>query len=551
MSRTLVVLQSRLSSSRLPGKAMLSVAGRPMVVLAAQRAGNAGGATDVVVATSDQPEDDVIATAVTAAGIAVVRGPLDDPLARFGIAVAEASGGPLADDDVVVRLTADNVVPDGGLVAHLVDGLGQGGFDYVRLGGDDPALPYGVAGEAFTARVLREADATATSAHDREHVTPWIRQQVGDRPLQVADASPAWAGARCTVDTFDDFVRVAKVFASVDDPVGESWRSLSDRLVGDRAEPWPAHDANALGQGPLVLGTVQLGVPYGAANEAGMPSAETARAVLDTARRQGLTHLDTARAYGDSEKRVGAALARGLGEHVGVVTKVAPLDDVALDAPAAHGRDAVTASLQTSLRALQSSSVAALLLHRAADWSRPGVRDALVEARAAGTARMVGASLSTPAELVELLTDPELGYVQLPFNLLDRRWLADDVQAALADRRDVVVTARSAYLQGLLVADTARWPANAGLDPASVRSALDTLVTDLGRVSRADLCLAYVLGQPWVTSAVVGAETPEQVADSAALARRTPLSAAEIAHVHDVLPAGGNDLVDPSRWRQS
>ena len=56
-----VVIQSRLSSSRLPGKAMLTLAGMPAVVLAARRAGNTG--LDVVVATSDQGDDDVLAAA--------------------------------------------------------------------------------------------------------------------------------------------------------------------------------------------------------------------------------------------------------------------------------------------------------------------------------------------------------------------------------------------------------------------------------------------------------------------------------------------------------
>src|SRR6187200_14786 len=107
--RVRVVLQSRLSSTRLPGKAMLTVAGRPMVVLAAQRAATTGA--EVVVATSDRPEDDLIAETVAAAGISVARGPLDDPLRRFTIAVTD-----LDDQDVVVRLTADNVVPDGSLV---------------------------------------------------------------------------------------------------------------------------------------------------------------------------------------------------------------------------------------------------------------------------------------------------------------------------------------------------------------------------------------------------------------------------------------------------
>jgi spore coat polysaccharide biosynthesis protein SpsF (cytidylyltransferase family) len=248
-ARVQVVLQSRLSSSRLPGKALLSVAGRPMVVLAARRAGNAGH--PVLVATSDQPEDDVIALACAGAGVAVVRGPLDDPLARFVLAARS-----LQDDDVVVRLTADNVVPDGDVVAQLVAALAASGRRYARLGGDDPALPYGVAAEAFTAGLLREADAAATSAFEREHVTPWMREREGDLRTSLTDVGD-WAGLRCTVDTFDDFVAVARVLAGLDDPVGTDWRAICDRVgaASDLRAPLPVR-ANPIGQSALVLGTV-------------------------------------------------------------------------------------------------------------------------------------------------------------------------------------------------------------------------------------------------------------------------------------------------------
>jgi aryl-alcohol dehydrogenase-like predicted oxidoreductase len=298
-----------------------------------------------------------------------------------------------------------------------------------------------------------------------------------------------------------------------------------------------------------VLGTVQLGLVYGAANVTGMPDESTAGELLAAAAAAGVTHLDTARAYGESEQRVGKALGRGLSEHLRVVTKVRPLDDVPADAAPGWGQEAVLASAQTSLRLLGTDSVDALLLHRAADWERPGVRDGLVHLRTEGFARVVGASLSTPDELVRLLADPEVGYVQLPFNLLDRRWTAEEVVTAIEARPDVVVSVRSTYLQGLLVNPEARWPANAGLDRADVGRTITALVEELRRESAADLCLAWVLGHPWVTSVVVGAETPAQVRESALLAGRPPLTPAEIARVVEALPPGGEDLVDPSRWR--
>ena len=535
----LVVLQSRLSSSRLPGKALLSVGGRPMVVLAAQRAGNAGH--PVMVATSDESDDDVIAAACTAAGVHVVRGPLDDPLARFVLA---AEG--LGDDAVVVRLTGDNVVPDGDVIDQLVAALHSriaAGHRYARVGGDDPALPYGVAAEAFTAGALREADAAATSPTEREHVTPYLREHEGDHRIDLSDVRPAWAGQRCTVDTFDDFVRIARVFGGITDPVGAGWRELCDQIAqaSDLADPLPVR-ANPLHQTALVLGTVQLGVPYGAANDGGLPDEAATAAVLAAARRNRISHLDTARGYGRSEERLGTALARGLGEHVGIVTKVMPLAD-------GEGADAARASVATSLHALGVASVDGLLVHRAADWHRLGVADLLAGLVTAGTARVVGVSLSTPDELLAALDDPRCTYVQLPFNLLDRRWLSPEVQAALRSRPDMVVTVRSVYLQGLLAAGVAgRWPSLPGVDATAITAGLDEAVAQLGRTSRADLCVAYALGQPWVTSIVAGAETAAQVDDTAALVRRPPLTPDEIARVHDVVRPGAADLIDPSRW---
>ena len=352
------------------------------------------------------------------------------------------------------------------------------------------------------------------------------------------------------MDTFDDYVALSRVLAGID-ALGTSWRELCARLatLADAPPPVEPRSENPLRQGPFVLGTVQLGLAYGVANQTGMPDESTAREVLAAAAAAGVSHVDTARAYGDSERRIGRALDRGLSEHLRVVTKVRPLDDVPADGPVGWGREAVLASGQTSLRLLGTDSVDALLLHRAVDWSRPGVRDGLLRLREEGLTRSIGASLSTPAELLALLGDPEVGYVQLPFNLLDRRWRDDQVTSRLAARPDVVVTVRSAYLQGLLVNPDAGWPLDAGLDEADLAARIGALVDELGRESAADLCLAWVLGHPWVTSVVVGAETADQVRDSARLTRNDPLTPEEIAHVAEVLPAGGEDLVDPSRWR--
>lgn len=540
-----VVLQSRLTSSRLPAKAMLSVEGMPAVLLAARRAANTG--LDVTIATSDTPDDDVIAAAAVAAGIDVARGSLDDPLARFISATEDMSP-----TDIVVRLTGDNTFPDGAFVGSLVEAISDE-TPYVLGGANSAAgLPYGVAGEAFTVGVLREAHEQATSPHEREHVTPWVRERYTSAKLQI-DNSLRWGGLRCTLDTFEDYIRICRVFQKFDAPVAARWQDLADELSRQENRPNSvvsrASRPVASHQSRIILGTAQLGLPYGATNVVGMPSEATAGSILQEATRFGITHVDTARAYGESEIRIGRALRRGLSEHLSVVTKLRPLADVAADAASSWGSAAARASMYESLAALGCQSVDALLAHRAADWFKPGVRESLLRAKEHGIAQKIGASLSTPEELEDLLTDPAVEYLQFPFNLADRRWLAPTVQSALARRPEVVVTTRSAFLQGMLVTpELASWPHNVGISRSAVTEAVDELVRDLDRMSRLDLALAYVLGQDWIDSAVIGAESASQLAELAVLTEHQPLTDEERRHVETVFPVVSLEFVDPSRW---
>lgn len=542
----MVVIQSRLSSSRLPGKGLLPVAGMPMAVLAARRAATTG--RDVVVATSTAPEDDMLARALEAASVRCVRGPLHDTLGRF----ARTLEG-VADETVVVRLTADNVVPDGELVDLLAAELVRRGAGYVRIGGPDSPLPYGVAGEATTAGLLREAALHAVDPAHREHVMPWIRERHGDVEVGL-DVPAAWAGLRCTVDTFADYVVADRLFVDVADPVGTPWRDLCTRLAATTVPVSGPNGDGPDGDGPrdrLVLGTVQLGVAYGATHPGGVLDGDAVDEILDACLEAGVRSVDTARAYGLAEDRIGVWRSRRDRGDLRVTTKLRPLDDVPVDGDPGHGRAAARESVLESLAALRTSSVDTVLLHRADDWWRAGggVRSALADLVDDGTARSVGASLSTPDQLLRLLGDPLCSAVQLPFNLLDGRWSMPAVQEALAARPDVHVVCRSVYLQGLLLSpDPTHWPVGLREHAGPVHAAIDALVADLGRSSPADLCCAYVLGHPWVDAVTLGAHSPEHVRTAAAAVEQEPLGAEETAEVRRRLPSVPERLLDPSRW---
>lgn len=303
---------------------------------------------------------------------------------------------------------------------------------------------------------------------------------------------------------------------------------------------------NLIGQGPLVLGTAQLGLDYGVANTGGMPTDAAAAEILATAAQLGVTHVDTARTYGISEQRIGNLWR----PPAGVITKVRPLD-LPEDCSADEAIACVDDSVRRSLAALRRDSIDALLLHWCHERHAGGgaVARRLAELVAEGVCRVAGVSLSDPAELVQVLDEDWCGYVQLPFNLLDRRWLAEDVQQALADRPEVIITVRSVYLQGLLATDHP-WPQATGLSPAQgvrLRGLLAELAADCGLGSPAELAVAYVLSQPWVTSAVVGAESADQLRQTARHAARR-LTADQLASIRAALPPVPTSLLTPGAW---
>jgi aryl-alcohol dehydrogenase-like predicted oxidoreductase len=302
-------------------------------------------------------------------------------------------------------------------------------------------------------------------------------------------------------------------------------------------------------QGALVLGAAQLGQSYGNGPDRNPPPAETVARLLHQAVRLGVTEVDTARAYGESEQVVGVAAQDLPGMRI--VTKVRPLDRGATR-PDEVVR-AVTGSVAESVRILRRQALDTVLLHRTDDLRvAEGVAgDVLDRFVAQGTVRRWGVSIATPDDLLFVLDRPGVHYVQLPFNLLDRRWLAPEVSASLAARPDVRVVVRSAFLQGLLAStDTARWPTSLDIDAARMVGSIGEAVTTLGRADRVDLALAYVLAHPWVDAIVAGVRRVDQLTALAAAVTRRVLTADEVAVVHRLVPAGPADLIDPSRWQR-
>jgi aryl-alcohol dehydrogenase-like predicted oxidoreductase len=299
----------------------------------------------------------------------------------------------------------------------------------------------------------------------------------------------------------------------------------------------------------LVLGAVQLGLVYGAANRTGKPSRKAALRLVQRAADSGVTKFDTARAYGDSEERLGEALDER--KSTRAITKLSPLSELAADATRDDVRAAVDASISESLCALRRERIDCLLLHRAAHMTAfdGAIWDRLVETLEDGTVLALGVSVQSPQEALEALSRPDVRHIQLPFNILDWRWREAGVIDDIFERPHVTIHARSVFLQGILAADDASvWPAFGAVDAHAVLRELSAIARDFGRETIADLCLSYARGQNWIDGVVVGMETEQQLDANLRLFVRPPLSAEDCAAIGARVPRVPEQLLNPALW---
>ncbi len=224
--------------------------------------------------------------------------------------------------------------------------------------------------------------------------------------------------------------------------------------------PGSEEGAVSAGAGRLALGTVQLGMAYGAGNTTGLPSADEATEIVHLAVELGIRVLDTAHGYGLSEERIGRALKSLPAELIPLV--VTKIDAACSDAnSAAESRRIVQQSLETSRERLQMETLDTVLLHHFRMYKDHGgaAWEVLREAKAQGIVRRIGCSTYHPDEVIQALADPAMEHIQLPFNLLASPFKSEEFIRAVTARPDVTIHVRSIFLQGLLVSNRSRWPA--------------------------------------------------------------------------------------------
>ncbi|MEX2160764.1 MAG: glycosyltransferase family protein [Anaerolineales bacterium] len=206
--RVVAIIQARMASSRLPGKVLADLGGRPVLAWVVRRASRAVGIHQVVVATSVAAKDDVIAAFCKEQGFACSRGNLHDVLDRYVQAAREF------DAEVVVRLTGDCPLIDPEMLADNLRAFleAQPPLDFAanRLPGDR-TIPIGLDAEFCTMAALEIAWRETQEPHQREHVMPFFYEHPERFRILHIKHSPSYGHYRWTLDTPEDLELLRQV----------------------------------------------------------------------------------------------------------------------------------------------------------------------------------------------------------------------------------------------------------------------------------------------------------------------------------------------------
>lgn len=218
--RIVGIVQGRMNSSRLPGKILKPIGGKPMLARVVERARQASLVDDVAFATTTDPSDDAVESYCRKQGIPVYRGSLLDVLDRFYQAARMMRA------DAVVRFTADCPLLDPGLVDQTIRLFLDTGADFAANRLPPPfrrTYPIGLDTEVCTFAALEQAWKEATARHDREHVLPYLYELEGRFKVKILNYPQDYGSQRWTVDTPEDLELVRRIFRRMRGRPGFTW----------------------------------------------------------------------------------------------------------------------------------------------------------------------------------------------------------------------------------------------------------------------------------------------------------------------------------------
>lgn len=208
-----------MGSTRLPGKVLLDLAGETVLAHVVNRLRRSRLCAEIVIATTENPRDDLIEQECRRLSVKCSRGSESDVLDRYLRAAGEAGA------EVVVRITSDCPLIDAGIVDDTIQVFLNGNADYAS-NVNPRRFPRGLDTEVFTVAALDRAWAEAHEIYQREHVTPYLSEHPEIFRFSALVAERDYSEHRWTLDTPEDFQLLTEIYSSFRNVSTFGWRDV-------------------------------------------------------------------------------------------------------------------------------------------------------------------------------------------------------------------------------------------------------------------------------------------------------------------------------------
>jgi len=236
--KKLIIVQARMTSTRLPGKVMEIVCDKPLLEHLINRLKTIRSADQIVIATTVNETDNQIVSLCKKLDTLYYRGSEEDVLGRYYEAAVEYGG------DVIIRITSDCPVIDPEVVDYLISFFTNNIEKYDFVSNTlERSYPRGMDAEIVSFKALKEAHFNAYDPFDREHVTPFIKKRPQQFRLYNILYKADMSRFRLTIDTSEDMELISKIFESL--YYQNTFFSLNDIFsLLDRKPEWVAINAH-------------------------------------------------------------------------------------------------------------------------------------------------------------------------------------------------------------------------------------------------------------------------------------------------------------------
>ncbi len=539
--RNIVILQARLNSKRLPNKVLLNINKFSLIELAYKRVASKKFNTLVVI--PEEGKDDLLIKKLTSLKIPFKTGSEKNVLKRFICATKQND-----DNDNIVRLTSDNFFPDSFLIENMLRDFNQNSYNYLTTTDVKSGLPYGCSVEITKLKFLREAFRKTKNPYDLEHVTEYIRNNYCINIYRKFSDFDAYK-FRCTIDTHADYVKIKNFCKNLSNLDSLRFDKLICKLID-----FEKQNRSYLKR-KFVLGTVQLGLNYGINNEVGKPTDKESKKILDFALNKGVVNFDTANSYGNSEKILGKTFKNVECNNLKIISKFKIFINKKFSKINENLYDSLHKQILISLTNLKIKKLYAYLFHNLPNKKNifEEYLSVLIKIKSLGLIQNIGVSVQSINELKFVLNYEDITYIQMPYNILDRRWdkLIDTIKI-LKKKRKIIIACRSVFLQGLLLSKNSRkWRKCNVKDCDEIFYFLKKMKQKFKCLNIAELSIKYINSIDWIDQIVLGSDTLDQLKSNLSYFSSHKLSKYDINKIDELKPVLSDEVLNPSFWKEN